>query len=260
MSSLSIDQVANYRPLSRCGIEELAAHTITATPSGGILFARKREHDEKDKARLAILDLLSPENHPGHLRILTMPGVDWKFERKLFGLREGDWFKKQMPQRTSVTCIENDRSIYHAALLRMPGLQHRGARTEVLPPKVYAERSVRTRWISHFSFGNVDDLMRIYANPAERPYDCVWLDYTGPLTVDRLRLIRTFYQFAVRGTLIVTALRARWNRDTSDAITRMGGHSRWFTTAVDGDVLHDIDYQDGGSPMAQIAIRKAATS
>lgn len=253
MSSLSLDQVANYKPLARCGIEELAMYQISAKPSGGIMFARKQEHEQKDAARAEIVRLFAPNGRfAKKLHILTMPGVDWKFERKLLAKREGNWWMRAEPQRTRFACIENDRAIYHAAVTRLPGLNTPQCRTEVLPGTTFAERCVRTRWVRRFYFGNVDDLMR---DPSQQ-FDAAWLDYTGPLTTERLALIKRFYKDNVRAALIVTALRARWNRQTSDAIDRAGGHSTWFTKAIPGAVLHDIEYQDGASPMAQIAVHK----
>lgn len=257
MSSKSLAEVANYRPLSACGIEELAAHQINATPSPGVLFARKQEHEEKDAARLAILDLLGPDEFPKGLSVLSMPSVQWKFERKLFGRREGDWLRKKGPHRTYLTCIENDRPIYHAALMQMPGvyqLKHGNSIVQMLPATSFAERVVRNRWVGRFFFANVDDLMRDH--DGEHQYDVAWLDYTGPLTIERLALIDEFFRKGVRSILVVTALKARWNRDTSDAIERAGGHSAWFLKTIPGALLHEINYQDGGSPMAQFAMRK----
>ena len=89
-------------------------------------------------------------------------------------------------------------------------------------------------------------------------WDAVWLDYTGPLTKERLKLISNFYESSVHSVLVVTALKARWNRETSDAIARCGGHSEWLCKHLQGEVLHDLEYFDT-SPMAQFAIRKERT-
>jgi hypothetical protein len=264
MSSRSLHEVAARRPLSRCGLEELAVHQITAMPSGGVLFARKKERGEKDEARRHIVDLLGDVEAFPTLSMLTLPGLDWKFENKLLGRREGNWAGEDRsgPARTEFTCIENDRSIYHAAITQMPGMKHWKRSRPTNPPiKVhastpFAERAISNPWIERFYFGNVDDLMR----DDERVFDAAWLDYTGPLTCDRLTLIRRFFESRVRRVLVVTALRARWSRETSDAITRAGGHSSWFLRGMQAEVLHDINYQDGPSPMAQIAIVKASRS
>jgi len=251
MSSLSLGQVASYKPLYRCDIEELAAIQITR-PSGGMMFARNPNREEKDAARKKIIDLFTPEAWPTHLSILTMPGLEWRFERKLFGKREGDWMRKAGPSITRVTSVENDRFIYYSAVHQMPGLHTKRAMTWSLPAPSFAERTVRTKFISQFHFANVDDLM---AETTEA-WDAAWLDYTGPLTVDRLKLIAAFYHRSVRSVLIITALKARWNKDTSEKILKTGGHSAWLAKHLPGDVLHDVEYFDT-SPMAQFAVHKA---
>ncbi|MDE2107368.1 MAG: hypothetical protein KGL39_59785 [Patescibacteria group bacterium] len=249
----TIGQVASYKPLYRCDIEELAAIQITR-PSGGMLFARNPDRQEKDHARQLIIDLFVRDAWPSTLRILTMPGLDWRFERKLLGKREGNWMAHLAhPQHTVITSIENDRFIYYSAAHQMPGLHTRRALTKIIPAPSYAERTISTRFIKHFHFANVDDLMR----ETDQAWDAAWLDYTGPLTVERLHLIAGFFERSVRSTLIVTALKARWNRATSDAIERAGGHSAWLTKHLHGQVLHDVEYFDT-SPMAQFAIRRPA--
>jgi hypothetical protein len=246
----TIGQVATYKPLYRCDIEELAAMQITR-PSGGMLFARNPDREQKDAARKLILDLFTAENRPEPLSILTMPGLDWRFERKLFGKREGDWMRKAGPCRTRITAAENDRFIYYSAAHQMPGLHTKRALTWNMPAPSFAERTIRTKFIGGFHFANVDDLM---AETTES-WDAAWLDYTGPLTTERLRLIARFYEHSVRDTLIVTALKARYNKDTSFAIERAGSHGAWLRKHLPGDVLHDIEYFDT-SPMAQLAVRK----
>lgn len=246
----SLRQVAQYKPLYRCDIEELAAHQIVR-PSGGMLFARNPDRQQKDRARGLIIGLLSKVKWPGPLRVLTMPGLDWRFERKLLGNREGDWLRSlAQPARTHITSVENDRYIYYSAAHCMPGLHTPKALTRIMPAPPFAERSLSTKFIDRFYFANIDDLMRETTDS----WDAVWLDYIGPLTIERLGLIATFYQRSVRGILIVTTLKARWNRETSDAIERAGGHSPWLANSLPGEVLHDIEYFDT-SPMAQFAVR-----
>lgn len=248
----TISQVATYKPLRQCNVEELAAMQITR-PSGGVLFARNPDREEKDAARQLILDLFTRDARPEHLRILTMPGLDWRFERKLLGKREGDWMRHAGASNTRITAIENDRYIYYAAVHKMPGLHTKRALTTILKAAPFAEQTVKTKFVGAFHFANIDDLM---AETTEA-WDAAWLDYTGPLTVERMKLIAQFFERSVRGTLVVTALKARHNRETSNAIERAGGHSEWVRKHLPGTVLHDIEYFDT-SPMAQIAVRKAA--
>ena len=254
-SARSIGQVAYKKPLRHCNMEELAAHQRGAQPSGGILFARNADREQKELARQHILDLFTPTVWPCSLSMLTMPGIDWRFERKLFGIREIGWMTKlKGPVRTYFTSIENDRAIYYGAVAEMPGLATRSALTQTRRPPSFAEQSIKTKFICDFHLANVDDLMRETLSQ----WDAVWLDYTGPMTKDRLRLIEQFYHRSVRHILIVTVLKARWNRETGVAIERAGGHSEWLRKYLPGEVLHDIEYFDT-SPMAQFAVRKEST-
>jgi hypothetical protein len=122
MSFRSIGQVANYKPLHRCNMEELAAHYgHSYEPGGGILFARKPDGEEKIKARQLILDMFSAERWPERLNMLTMPSVSWRFERQLLGSREPGWLRRPRPRTVHFTAVENDRAIYYAGAAQMPG-------------------------------------------------------------------------------------------------------------------------------------------
>ncbi len=248
----TIGQITNYKPLSRCDSEELAAHQASVKAVGGVLFARGRDRDGKDAARQQVLDLFVPAAWDTHLSILTMPGLEWRFERLLLGHRETGWTSRNSyPLRTKITSIENDRAIYYSAAATMPGMETRNALAQVRVPPPFAEHAIKTKFIKRFYFGNVDDFM---AQPTDWRCDAAWLDYTGPMTVERLNLIARFYQAAVRRILIVTVLKARWNKATSNAIAKAGGHSEWLRAHLAGDVLHDLEYNDT-SPMAQLAVR-----
>jgi hypothetical protein len=252
MASRSIGQVAAYKPLARCNMEELAAHYgYGYNPSGGVLFARADSREQKDIARNSIIDLFTLSAWPDHLSILTMPSSEWCFERKLLGKREGNWFRLAGPSKTRITGVENDRLIYYSAVTKMPGLHTRRALVQSVPAPTFAEQGVRTKFIGGFYFANVDDLME----ETTEAWDAAWLDYTGPLTIERMKLIKAFYERSVRRILIVTALKARWNKDTSVAILRAGGHSEWLRKNLEGEVLQDIEYFDT-SPMTQFAVRK----
>ena len=258
-----IGQVARYKPLARCGMEELAARQKTIVPSGGVLFARNADREEKDAARQKVLDLFHPNQWPGQLNMLTMPGLHWRFERKLLGTREGDWFRKAGPNRTNFTGVENDRSIYFASVTQMPGLCTKRALVKLMRPennKFFFEMGVKTKFASYF-FTNIDDLMRhdwTVGNPYHKRdlvgWDAAWLDFTGPMSVERLAILERFYHQFVRKILIVTVLKARWNKATNNAIERAGGHTPWLHKRLGGELIHDIEYYDT-SPMAQIAIR-----
>lgn len=263
MTIKTLEQVATYKPLSRCGMEEIAAYQRGANPSGGILFARKNDGDEKRSARQLVINLFHPDRWGRNLNMLTMPGVSWRFERMMLGIREPGWLNRSQPYRTHFTGVENDRAIYFAGVTQMPGVET--PRRLIKPVKrerfPFAELAVKTRHASYF-FANVDDMLchewvaAAYREPSRIGWDAAWLDYTGPLSIKRLALIKDFYDKYVRNILIVTALKARWNRPTSSAINKAGGHSRWLLQHLTGEVLHDIEYFDT-SPMAQFAISKS---
>jgi hypothetical protein len=252
MSSKGIGQVAEYKPLNQYGMDELAARQRSIVPSGGVMFARNADREQKEVARQYVLELFHPDCWPGRLHMLTLPGVNWRFERLLLGTREVGWLRDgvEAPQRTFFTSAENDRSIYFAAIAQMPGL-HKKAPLKQLRPFPFAERGVKTRFASFF-FANIDDFMA--HGEWESSWDAAWLDYIGPLSVERLELIKQFYEKAIRHTLIITALKARWNRETSAAINQAGTHSDWLREHLSGDVLHDLEYIDT-VPMVQFAIR-----
>lgn len=246
------------RPLSKCGIEELAVEAIRAQSRGGIAFARKPYAEQKNVARGLVLQLFA--ELPGGAWVLTMPGATWQFERSLLTLREGNWRGPGAsgPHRTRISACESDRLIYHAAMLNMPGLDCTfRSRMRVLSGTPWgAERRVANDWICRFYFANIFDLMR--SRQGKHPYQATWLDLTGPLSIDRLAQIKQFFRSSIEAVLVVTALKARWNGETAAAILRAGGYSKWIRQAFKGyRIQHFIEYQDGPSPMAQIAISKA---
>ena len=263
---LTLEMIGKARPLSQCGMEEIAIHQLTARPTGGILFARATERGHKDEARRYLVDLLGDTERFPKLKVLSMPGLDWRFETKLLGRREGDWaMSKRNPQRTTLTCIENDRAIYQGAVTRMPGMarhwKHHQWRTtndaiRMETPPDWAECSISNRWVDRYHFANVDDLMA--GLPRDTTFDAAWLDYTGVMTVRRLQIVQRFYQHHIRsgGVLAITALKARWSTPTVRAMDAAGGYSEWLQASIQGHVDHEISYSDTGSPMHQLCVIK----
>lgn len=263
---LTLDMIGKARPLAQCGMEEMAVHQLTARPSGGILFARATERGHKDEARRYLIDLLGDMERFPTLSVLTMPGLDWRFENKLLGRREGDWVNGEYgPERTHLTCVESDRAIYQAAVTRMPGMArhwrtHRSRTTNVPismeAPPAWAECSISNRWVNRFHFANVDDLMA--GLPRDTTFDAAWLDYTGPMTVKRLAVINRFYEQHIRtgGALAITVLRGRQKPIDVRAMDSAGGHTEWLLQSLPGSVHHDISYSDTGSQMQQLCVIK----
>jgi len=255
MSSKSIGEVAPYRPLTRCGPEELAIQARINKPGGGLLFARKVWRGFKDEAREHIIELLQDREAYPELHMLTMPGVSWTFEKKLLGRRHGDWYKSSATPGSKFTSIENDRFVYHGAITKFPGIKCRKPPViQVKPGTPFAERVIGNEFIENFYFGNVDDLMRA-ATPDQ--YDAAWLDYTGPMSIERARVIKQFFETSVKRVLALTVLKARWNRETSDSITRAGGHTAWVVKRLPFKLVRDpYEYQDSESPMVQYIFTK----
>lgn len=240
-----------YKALSKCNLEELAAQQVfndRRAAIGGVAFARKEDGEGKRAARQAIADLMNLQAQPEHISVLTMPGHGWYFEGKLLKLREPNWRNQQMTTKVSFTCVENDRYVYYSATTRMPG-KHTLLRTLERPE--YAERAMGNGIVGRYEFANVDDLMRSGA-----VFDFAWLDYTGPLNLVRMKTVKAFWLQSVRNTLIVTVLKARWNKETGAVIARHGGCIGWLRASLPGTVVHEIEYQDGASPMAQFAVSK----
>lgn len=256
----TIGQVARYKPVSKLGMEELAARQKTVVPSGGVLFARNTDGEEKAKARDLVLNLFTREKWDRPLNMLTMPGLYWRFERKLLALRDPGWTRRSSPRGTHFTGVENDRSIYFAGVTQMPGVETPNRLIKPVKRGRYpfAEIAIKSRFASYF-FANVDDFMHHqWVKPVYHDtngWDAAWLDYTGPLSVERLNAIKHFYENYIREVLVVTVLKARWNKETNHAIEKAGGHSAWLKAHLPGTVEHDIEYFDT-SPMAQFAIRK----
>jgi len=102
--------VVSYKPTRQYDMEDLAAQ-VHIQPSSGVLFTRATMRTEKEAARARILDLFTPQAWPGSLRILTMPGAGWRFERLLLRCREVGWMQRKWPRRTLFTSVENDRAV-----------------------------------------------------------------------------------------------------------------------------------------------------
>ena len=250
----SIDQITAYKTVASLNMEELAAWQRSVQARGGVLFARSIDGEQKTAARERVLNLFTPDRWPNRLHMLTMPGVQWRFERKLLGAREVGWFKQPTPRMTYFTSIESDRALYFASVTQMPGLNTPNAELKRTKPYSFAEMGLKTRYASFF-FANMDDLMALALTNGWSGWDAVWLDYTGPLTIERLALIARFYKHCVRSILVITSLKARFNETTTQAIAASGGHSAWLRNHLEGELLHDLEYFDT-SAIAQFAIRK----
>ena len=198
----------SYHSLSNAPLEEVAAAVrLRSEPTPGEAFIKKiRNNPEAD--RIKAYYSRSPVFHlygdfPDTLRILTMPGLKWRFERGLvkYRLKHG--------LATQITSVECDPAIYRAALAWMPG----------------AELSVRDNCtvvsdIAWFEYAYVEDV--IERGPL--PLDGAWLDFNGPLNLRRLEAIWGLWQ-QVTHSIVVTFLAARTPPEITTEFRRWGG---WY--------------------------------
>jgi hypothetical protein len=207
-------------------------------------------HTGKQQARQLLLNLFSRKAWPQPLKILTMPSVFWEFERMLLTLREPGWMLRSQPRRTFLTSLENDQTRFRSGFANMPGISTPDA-IFIQSQFTFACHAVRT----HYAEFLLTDALDFLAYKKHPDWDAVWLDFQGPLSDTNLEIIRKFYRDSSCQILTVTALKARWNKQTNNAIKRYANHSAWLHHALDGNVLHDFEYYDT-SPMTQFCVQK----
>ena len=240
--------LGSQRALRDCNIEEVAAQ-FRPNPTTGLLFSGGG--NEKAAARSLVLSLFGPENYPEPIKVLSMPGIGFHFETELMRRREGvrNFAKHVGPARTEIHAVENDRAVFYQNLTTVPGIRNPRNTIIDLGRSSYAERTLRYLFIDRYVFADVDDVIA-----SGNSYDCVWLDYFGPVSAARMQRIRAFFEERVRGTLVVTFLRARHDAATSRMLDFHGGHENWFYNEyAAADVEHYVEYFDT-SPMAQFAV------
>jgi hypothetical protein len=179
----------------------------------------------------------------------------------LLALREPGWMRGKAIRNTWFMSAENNRALYFSAVTQMPGAGfevHKGLKTNSNKGRDRTPSFAECRFKSEygeFFFCNVDDMME-FATSKRWQFDAVWLDYTGPMTIRRLYIIARFYRTCIQQILVVTALKARWNRAVGEEIDRHGGFQKWLRRFLPGQQLHFLEYRDGFSPMLQYAVRK----
>lgn len=173
-------------PLHDATLDELAAHTwMRPRLSPGVGFARMlhgrgEPNGAKDAGRGAVISYVHAKAWPWPLKMLTMPGLRWPFEKHLIKARGADRWSGLAPEaRTTFVCVENDPVIWRAALARIPGLEPPGSTALVLDP-----RSIRTPTIHRYTLGDVED--ELFHG---EEFNAAWCDWTGPLTEDRKSVV-----------------------------------------------------------------------
>jgi hypothetical protein len=222
---------------------------LSRHPSPGLRYARRVEQTEKAVARNRVLSLFSPKRWPGNLNILTMPALDWTFERALLARRERSYPHKI--RRTYLTCVESSPAIWTAALRNIPGGDT--SLTLALPRPIFAREVARTRIVGRFFQCTVEDLA---AQQTDREYDAAWIDLTGPLTDRRLAALASLWD-RTNCYLIVTSLRARWAGQFRVDLAAHGGDlGELLTERLSGSfAVSQYTYADR-SPMHQIVLAR----
>jgi hypothetical protein len=268
-ATLSTDRVLlaqNYAAAGsslQCTEAELVERILRRkNQSGGVNYARHMHgagvhRPAKAAARERVTALFKPSAWPGRLRILTMPGLRWSFERHLLDIRAVSGCK------TEIYAVENDPAIFRASRRFMPGKEQVETGRECLAqscPDGYR----RSDLISGYFYQDVEDFLREIA-PDE--LDAVWCDFTGELTRRRLNALRAFWRQGGCRVLAVTWLDARYKKPVADALAsfcrpRRGKPQR---TAADflldqlGPSTKELDrhrYADGFSPMWQLIVKR----
>jgi len=209
--------------------------------SGGIAFAQERERPKKEAVRQRLLDRLTPQMWPEQLSIVTMPGANWSFETRLLENRNYDvGLSQRSLENTFITAIENDPVVYAAGLLNVPGGFNRGeVRFHPRSAWDYATFTSQTFWVQRYFCCDVLDFCRY----KERLYDVAWLDMTGPISSDLLRVLPRFWNECVGTYLVVTALNARWANDIGRRLERAGGPFQLLRSVLDGAEYESVNDQ-----------------
>lgn len=223
----------------------------------GISFARRASSTEKTQARSRLVPLFGSrrwERKYGqrNLSILTMPGLDWTFERQLLTQRERAK-RRENPSFTSITAVERSAPVWAASMLRMPGAATSLMLNVPCPP--HARNACRTRAIGRFFLSSFEGLA-LESGPKVYVFDAAWIDLCGPVTEARVHALKHLWDRKVRHLLIVTSLAARWPSGFADKVRQYGG----ITGLLDAElspsaVVDEYTYRDG-VPMHQVVLAK----
>jgi hypothetical protein len=214
-----------------------------AAYGSGVMFARKEATDQKDAARLAVLKWFSKEEFPGHLAIITMPGLMWEFERKLIRER---YYKTS---KLIIIACESDEAIYRAALYQMPA-NSRGIRMSHCPE--FATATFSSDCVQKFYRCRIEKFLLAKENPV----DGAWLDFSGPLYISRMKAVMDCWERLIRSRLVITCTTSRYDACTAHAVKAAGGYIEWILSCLPGAVVREITHYADGAGMVQIVLDK----
>jgi hypothetical protein len=227
--------------------------------TSGVAFARKHHLTvlhAKNNARRRILNSLSRDEWSKQLRVLTMPGLEWTFEKLLiaerdYSIRGDGWLIPSggafvgIDQKTLIHSVEYDPAIYFASLKWIPA-RRRGL-TQL------SAHAVSTRTVDLYYFTDVETFIGDRNCPE---VDAAWLDFTGYMTPARLHRINRFWKEKCKWQLALTVLNARYPSHVRACIQKHGSMETWITNTLAGQVYDVHHYFDDHSAMLQIIVRK----
>jgi hypothetical protein len=220
--------------------------------TSGVAYARKSllsAMEAKDAARNRILASLTRKERRGGLRILTMPGLEWKFEKELISRRDyaGRHAAKRVRDewQTKIYAVEYDPAIFFGSMKWIPG--RRKGLTQLSP------HAIKTCVVRCYYMTDVESFIR---DPQCPEFDAAWLDFTGYMTPRLLSSIRHFWRERCAWQLTVTGLNARYPSSVKEQVKRHGGMCEWIAETLGGKVFDKYGYFDEYSAMYQVTVRK----
>jgi hypothetical protein len=239
-----------YHALHAADTEELAASVrLRGRVDSGLAFTRKAYGPDsssyKDRARGLVVRWHGPRVFSYRLRILTMPGLRWKFEAALAHYRASwQWMGSHPDALTDFYGVESNPAIYRAALRWMPRFQD-GIR-QVGPATVQTP-------VASYTFDTIENVLH---HPPD--VNAAWLDFSGPLTGARFEALRAFWEAATPRLVTVTSEAARWEPAIARAVARHGGIVEWLSRELSSAAcIYWLDYAHP-VPMTQVMFKRQA--
>lgn len=199
----------------------------------GNLKAFMRDSPEKHLARQRVIAAFG--NKSGNLRVLSMPGIQWFFERGLFRYRDG------LGLPTEIYTVEREAPIFQASVFKMPG-KTRGIR-QLTPHAIQTDR------IKCHYFTSVEAFISDSRCPV---FDAAWLDFTGYISFELLAQVQRFWATRCNWRLAITCLNGRFRpRKLVRTIDKAGGLEAWLTAEI-GAPIDVHSYGDDQTHMLQM--------
>jgi hypothetical protein len=225
-----------FHDLASAPYEELAAVVRLRTePTPGQAFAAKIHSGdpagkiEKNRARRQVFHLYS--RYPKPLRLLTLPGIKWNFERGILDHRR--WGRP-----TSFVAAECDPAIYRASLAFMP--RDSKGMAQVDTEKLTFKSDV-VKW---YECGPVENLI---LRTNER-FTGAWLDFNGQLNEGRIAAVAELWK-RVSDSMVVTFLGSRYDSTVERMLARADRPEAWDVVfqnllKIKGGLVQMYSYSD----------------